>query len=123
MCGGLNSPAREGSSFRGGEHFKANGCTAQHRAQILAHQVKLKLLRPPFNLTLRKDFNMTSDFLTAEEMKAVLKLKAKEGDTRTLKKYVLAGKIIPKYFSRKIIRYKLADDNIMPEIREEWSFK
>ena len=66
---------------------------------------------------------MTSDFLTAEEMKAVLKLKAKEGETRALKKYVLAGKIIPKYFSRKIIRYKLADDNIMPEIREDWSFK
>lgn len=66
---------------------------------------------------------MTSEFLTAEEMKAVLKLKAKAGDTRTLKKYVLAGKIIPKYFSRKIIRYKLADDNILPDVREEWSFK
>jgi hypothetical protein len=29
---------------------KANGGTAQLRAQILAHQVKLKLLRPPFKL-------------------------------------------------------------------------
>jgi hypothetical protein len=46
----LNRPARKGSSFRQREKKEANGGTAQHRAQILAHQVKLKLLRPPFKL-------------------------------------------------------------------------
>jgi len=46
----LNRPAHKGSSFRQREKKEANGGTAQHRAQILAHQVKLKLLRPPFKL-------------------------------------------------------------------------
>lgn len=42
-------PARVQALGKGSQR-KVNGGTAQHRAQILAHQVKLKLLRPPFKL-------------------------------------------------------------------------
>lgn len=48
--------------------------------------------------------------MTAEEMKHYLGLKAREGDNRTLNKYVREGKLDINSLSRKVKMYRLAQD-------------
>ena len=67
---------------------------------------------------------LNSGYMTAEEMKAALGLKSKDGDNRTLNKYVLNGTLEVKSFSRKIKMYREADvkQQRKQNNNDEWIF-
>lgn len=66
---------------------------------------------------------LLNGYMTAEEMKCALKLKAKEGDNRTLNKYVREGKLDVNPLSRKVHLYKLAGETPKNTQQvEDWIF-
>ena len=61
--------------------------------------------------------------MTADEIKALLGLKSKDGDNRTLNKYVLNGTLEVKSFSRKVKLYREADAKQQKQKNnDEWIF-
>lgn len=51
-----------------------------------------------------------SGFMTAAEMKSILGLSARNGDNRTLNKYVTEGKLEIKVFSKQVKLYRMKAD-------------
>lgn len=66
---------------------------------------------------------LNSGYMTADEMKALLGLKSKDGDNRTLNKYVLNGTLEVKSFSRKVKMYREVEETKKTKQHtEEWIF-
>lgn len=66
---------------------------------------------------------LNSGYMTADEIKALLGLKSKDGDNRTLNKYVLNGTLEVKSFSRKVKLYREADAKQQKQKNnDEWVF-
>lgn len=68
---------------------------------------------------------MIDGFMTAEEIKPLLGIKARPGDLRTLNKYVLTGKLEIKSLSNKRKLYRLISSETKEKndiINEEWAF-
>lgn len=66
---------------------------------------------------------LNSGYMTADEIKALLGLKSKDGDNRTLNKYVLNGTLEVKSFSRKVKLYREADAKQQKQKNnDEWIF-
>ncbi len=68
---------------------------------------------------------MIDGFMTAEEIKPLLGIKARCGDNRTLNKYVIEGKIEIKHLSKKIKLYRLPQQEASKNgtiDNEEWVF-
>ena len=60
-------------------------------------------------------------YMTADEAKACLGLTAKQGDNRTINKYVVEGKLEVKAFSKKVKIYRLPQEMTTSiKSTEEW---
>ncbi len=55
---------------------------------------------------------MIDGFMTAEEIKPLLGIKARPGDLRTLNKYVLKGKLEMRALSPRVKLYRLCSENV-----------